>query len=53
MFFIEKTYEFDKWFRKLKDLKPKQKFCLEFNKLKITVISEIVNLLVMEFEKCE
>ena len=25
MFFIEKTYEFDKWFRKLKDLKAKAK----------------------------
>ncbi len=30
MFFIEKTKEFDKWLRKLNDLKAKQKFYLEY-----------------------
>lgn len=33
MFFIEKTHEFDKWFRKLKDLKAKAKILFRIQKL--------------------
>lgn len=33
MFFIEKTTEFDKWFRKLKDLKAKAKILFRIQKL--------------------
>ena len=33
MFFIEKTIEFDKWLRKLKDLKSKAKILFRIQKL--------------------
>lgn len=33
MFFIEKTTEFDKWFRKLKDLKAKAKILFRIQKI--------------------
>lgn len=33
MYFIEKTSEFDKWFRKLKDLKAKAKILFRLQKL--------------------
>lgn len=33
MFFIEKTLEFDKWFRKLKDIKAKAKILFRIQKL--------------------
>jgi len=33
MFFIEKTSEFDKWLRKLKDLKAKSKILFRIQKL--------------------
>ena len=33
MFFIEKTTEFDKWFRKLNDLKAKAKILFRIQKL--------------------
>lgn len=33
MFFIEKTIEFDKWLRKLKDLKAKSKILFRIQKL--------------------
>ncbi|KFC20128.1 hypothetical protein IO90_13095 [Chryseobacterium sp. FH1] len=33
MFFIEKTIEFDKWFRKLKDLKAKAKILVRLQRL--------------------
>jgi len=33
MFFIEKTSEFDKWFRKLKDLKAKAKILFRIQKI--------------------
>lgn len=33
MYFIEKTYEFDKWFRKLKDLRAKAKILIRVQKL--------------------
>lgn len=33
MFFIEKTLEFDKWFRKLKDLKAKAKILFRIQKI--------------------
>ncbi|MEB2781459.1 type II toxin-antitoxin system RelE/ParE family toxin [Algoriphagus sp. C2-6-M1] len=33
MFFIEKTIEFDKWLRKLKDLKAKTKILFRIQKL--------------------
>ena len=33
MFFIEKTIEFDKWLRKLNDLKAKAKILLRIQKL--------------------
>jgi len=33
MFFIEKTSEFDKWLRKLKDFKAKSKIILRIQKL--------------------
>ena len=33
MFFIEKTQEFDKWLRKLKDLKAKAKILFRVQKL--------------------
>ncbi len=33
MYFIEKTAEFDKWFRKLKDLKAKAKIIFRIQKL--------------------
>lgn len=33
MFFIEKTKEFDKWFRKLKDLRAKAKILFRIQKL--------------------
>ena len=33
MFFIEKTTEFDKWFRKLKDLRAKAKILFRIQKL--------------------
>ncbi len=33
MFFIEKTTEFDKWFRKLKDFKAKAKILFRIQKL--------------------
>lgn len=33
MYFIEKTIEFDKWFRKLKDLKAKAKILVRIQKL--------------------
>jgi|SRR5690606_26205 len=33
MYFIEKTTEFDKWFRKLKDLKAKAKILFRIQKL--------------------
>lgn len=48
MYFIEKTDEFDKWLRKLKDLRAKAKFCLDFKKLKVKDILKIVNLLAVE-----
>lgn len=35
MFFIEKTPEFDKWLRKLKDLKAKAKILFRIQKLEI------------------
>jgi len=35
MFFIEKTIEFDKWLRKLKDLKAKSKILFRIQKLEI------------------
>lgn len=34
MFFIEKTIEFDKWLRKLKDLKGKAKILFRIQKIK-------------------
>ncbi len=33
MYFIEKTIEFDKWFRKLNDLRAKAKILLRLQKL--------------------
>ncbi|NHE57869.1 type II toxin-antitoxin system RelE/ParE family toxin [Cyclobacterium plantarum] len=33
MYFIEKTFEFDKWLRKLKDLKAKAKILFRIQKL--------------------
>jgi len=33
MYFIEKTIEFDKWFRKLKDLRAKAKILVRIQKL--------------------
>lgn len=33
MYFIEKTSEFDKWFRKLKDLRAKAKILIRIQKL--------------------
>ena len=33
MFFIEKTSEFDKWLRKLKDLSAKAKILFRFQKI--------------------
>jgi len=33
MFFIEKTTEFDKWFRKVKDLKAKAKILFRIQKI--------------------
>ena len=33
MYFIEKTIEFDKWFRKLKDLRAKAKILIRIQKL--------------------
>ena len=33
MYFIEKTLEFDKWFRKLKDLRAKAKILVRIQKL--------------------
>jgi putative addiction module killer protein len=33
MYFIEKTSEFDKWFRKLKDLRAKAKILIRVQKL--------------------
>lgn len=33
MFFIEKTVEFDKWFRKLKDFKTKAKILFRIQKI--------------------
>lgn len=33
MYFIEKTTEFDKWFRKLKDLRAKVKILIRIQKL--------------------
>lgn len=33
MYFIEKTTEFDKWFRKLKDLRTKVKILIRIQKL--------------------
>jgi len=33
MYFIEKTAEFDKWFRKLKDLRAKAKILIRIQKL--------------------
>lgn len=35
MFFIEKTVEFDKWLRKLKDLRAKAKILFKIQKLEI------------------
>jgi putative addiction module killer protein len=35
MYFIEKTVEFDKWLRKLKDLRAKAKILFRIQKLKI------------------
>lgn len=35
MYFIEKTTEFDKWLRKLKDLRAKAKILLRIQKLEI------------------
>lgn len=35
MFFIEKTIEFDKWLRKLKDFKAKAKIIFRIQKLEI------------------
>ena len=35
MYFIEKTTEFDKWFRKLKDLRAKAKILFRIQKLEI------------------
>ena len=49
MYFIEKTHEFDKWLRKLKDFSAKQKYYFEFKKLKVTNILEIVNPLARAF----
>ncbi len=33
MFFIEKTFEFDKWLKKLKDFKAKSKIILRIQKM--------------------
>ncbi|MFV0150126.1 hypothetical protein NZD85_12125 [Empedobacter stercoris] len=33
MYFIEKTTDFDKWFRKLKDLRAKAKILVRIQKL--------------------
>ena len=33
MYFIEKTTEFDKWFKKLKDLRAKAKILFRLQKL--------------------
>lgn len=44
MFFIEKTTEFDKWLRKLKDLKAKAKILFRIQKMKTTNTLEITNL---------
>ena len=35
MYFIEKTVEFDKWLRKLKDLRAKAKILFRIQKLEI------------------
>ncbi len=35
MYFIEKTTEFDKWFKKLNDLRAKAKILLRLQKLEI------------------
>lgn len=50
MYFIEKTPEFDKWLRKLKDLRAKAKFWSEYKNWSKTSILEIVNRLEMGFE---
>ena len=45
MYSIEKSKGFDKWLRKLKDLKAKVKILLEFRKLNARPTLEITNLL--------
>ena len=47
MYFIEKTTEFDKWLKKLNDLKAKAKILFRIQKG--MSISEMVNPLEMEF----
>lgn len=49
MYFIEETSEFDKWLRKLKDLKAKSKILFRIQKLEKKVISAIINPLDPEF----
>lgn len=53
MFFIEKTTEFDKWLRKLNDLKAKAKILFRIQKLRTMNILEIANQLMTESKKCE
>ena len=50
MYFIEKTSEFDKWFRKLKDLKAKAKILFRIQKIESEGHFEIVSRLVMVSE---
>ena len=49
MFSIEKTTEFDKWFRRLRDLKAKAKILFRIQKSRLTSTLENANQLVMEF----
>jgi putative component of toxin-antitoxin plasmid stabilization module len=51
MYFIEKTSEFDKWFRKLKDLRAKAKNIFRVQKLEQDEHFEIVNQLAKEYKK--
>ncbi|MDD3721400.1 MAG: hypothetical protein PHW92_02785 [Lutibacter sp.] len=48
MYFIEKTIEFDKWLRKLKDLKAKAKILFRIQKLVNENTLVTVNLLETE-----
>jgi len=53
MIITEKTVEFDKWIRKLKDIGRNLKYFSEFKNSKPMNTLEIVNQLVTELAKCE